>query len=632
MERLFIILILVGLTNLSHGQIFECLDYQDAVKEGTRSRDGKPGPNYWQNQAFYDMQVEVLPGQNRLKGIASITYQNNSPDTLCSITFRLYQNIYKKGTTRNIPVALEDLHDGIVLQHLTIDDIHYIKDQQEKLPAKLNLEGTNLNVNINRHILPGESAAIEVTWSFNIPAFTQTRRMGKFKDGAYFIGLWYPQIAVYDDIIGWDNQVSHLGIQDFYNDFNDYEIEIKTPENYLVWATGQLQDPETIYTPEILSRLEQAQNSDEIIQIISQEDYTKPLVKSNVWRYKADHVTDFAFGMATNFNWEGSSLLVGGNENRRVLLDMVYHPENLDFKGKTALAKQSVTYFSRQLPGYPFPFSHGTIFNGLPTNGMAVEYPMIANMSLFEDEIFFKSMIAHKLFHNYFPFYMGINEKNCIWMDEGWAFYLTNKFLPENYLPYSVTEIYNKYVGRAKDVPLIASSSYVIQNNLPTQYFLKPFMAYHLLNVLLGEQQFNKVLKEYIAVWHGKHPTPYDFFYLVENQMGQDLSWLWNPLFFEFGYPDLAITKVKDHQVTIEKKGIVPVPVYCEVIYKDNSRDVIQKGIDVWKDKPEFIVLDADPGKSIKKVILGQEDIPDVNQENNIYQVQELYPHFESSK
>lgn len=629
MPKLLHILLFLLIFGTTNAQIFECLDYQAAIQQGTRTRTGNPGPEYWQNHSDYRMTVSVDPDSHSLHGEAEITYHNRSKDTLRSITFRLYQNVYKKGAVRNIPIASEDLHDGVAIENLSINNQPYISQGNPLIPAKVSYAGTNLIININQHLFPKDSAQIYTKWQFKIPSRTKTRRMGHFKDGAYFIGLWYPQIAVYDDIIGWDNQVSHLGIQDFYNDFNDYEVTVQVPDGYLVWGTGDLTNPEEIYQPEIYQRLQQAKTSNEVVKIITEKDYQESITKKSEWHFKANFITDFAFGMAKNFLWEGTSIAVDKQNPRRVFLDIAYHPSNQFFEGKAALARKSVEYFSNEIPGYPFPFSHGTIFNGLPDNQSAVEYPMIANMSFFQDEVFFKSMIAHKLFHNYFPFYMGINEKNCLWMDEGWAFYIADKFLPEEFLPFSITEIYNQQVGRSKDLPLIASSNYIIENNLPAQYFLKPYMAYQLLESLLGEQVFTEALSEYIKRWHGKHPTPYDFFYTVEDYLDKDLSWLWSPLFFEFSYPDLGIKEVKNNQIVIGKLGKIPVPVHCVIHYSDQSTETITKKISAWSSRQETITLSANSKKEIEKVVLGAPDIPDVNASNNILEVERISPSFE---
>ena len=620
---ILIVLILLVLPDLKGQKIFECLDYQKAVKNGTRSRDGNPGQRYWQNHADYKLDVQIDTVNKRLKGTADIIYYNNSFDTLESITLRLYQNKYVKGAQRNTQVAPDDLHEGVFIDYLIIDDFQYIFDNKPTIEAKVKKNATNLSVNINEHILPGDSAHLLIDWNFPVPSKTKSKRMGYFKDGAYFIGLWYPQIAVYDDVMGWDNQVPHMGIQDFYNDFNDYDVRIKVPEGYLVWATGELINEEDVYTKKVLDKLNLARQSDTVVNIITKEDYNHPLTKGNEWQFIATNVTDFGFGMANNYLWEGTSLPVQ-NSDERILADIIYHPSSTSFQGKSELARRCIKYYIEELPGYPFPFSHGSIFNGLAENTLAVEYPMIANMSTFSDDVFFKSMIAHKLFHNYFPFYMGINEKSCIWMDEGWAFYISKKFLPADFLPYPVAQIYSRFVGRSKDLPLIASSNYVIENNLPGQYFLKPYMAYELLEDLLGPETFKKALVEYISRWHGKHPTPYDFFYTVEDYTGKDLDWLWNPLFFEFGYPDLGIKTVEDGKVVIEKLGVIPVPVQVRIIYEDNNEQVINKNIEVWSDGKDDLFITLDPDNKIKKVVLGDPHIPDVNNDNNTHVVKRL--------
>lgn len=618
MRSFFLFFILCS--QLATAQIFECVDYQKAVDSQTRSRTGIPGVDYWQNSADYHLTAQVNPEDKSLHGNATIIYYNNSPDTLQAITLKLYQNVYEKGAVRNVKIDHRDLHDGVIMESLLIDDIVYIEQNTAKQSSKVNLEGSNLNINIQENLLPGNSVKIEVAWQLDIPAHSSQRKMGYYKEGAFFIGLWYPQVAVYDDISGWDNGITYSGIQDFYNDFSNYEVFITVPEDYLLWGTGTIINEDEVYSPEILNQLNKARTTNEIVTIVDEKAAAEPESRENkMWHFSASNVTDFAFGMANNYLWEAGSVVSNNNSNERTFLEFVYHPDNNGFAGQTNLAKKSIKYFAEELPGYPFPFPKATIFNGLPVNTLAVEYPMIANISYFSDEVFFKSMIIHKLFHNYFPFYMGINEKNCIWMDEGWAFYIADKIVDEEFLPYSISEIYSKHVGRSRDMPLMASSTYVIENNLPTQYFLKPYMAYYLLEQLLGTEQFQFVLAEYIDRWHGKHPTPYDFFYTVEDCLNQDLSWLWNPLFFEFGYPDLNIKEVNKGHIIIEKAGVVPVPIKLTVTYEDGSTQIIEKNIKVWQDNDTQVTLQLPTNKIVSKVVLGDENIPDVNENNNIY-------------
>ena len=618
MKKLIFIILLIS--NMATAQIFECIDYQKAINQKTRSRTGMQGINYWQNRSEYKIYATIDVDNKMLVGEATITYFNQSPDTLKEITLKLYQNLYKNGAIRNVQIDKRDLHDGVYLKKMAIDKQIYIEENQPLQPAKVMLEGSNLIVNLQENLLPGNTTTIDIVWQLKIPEQSQHRKMGYYKDGAFFIGLWYPQVAVYDDIAGWDNIITYAGIQDFYNDFSNYDVYITAPENYMLWGTGKVMNEEEVYPPEVRQRLQLARTSDEVVTILEGPvSSSGKKSKSKLWHFSASDVTDFAFGMATDHTWEAGSIKATPGSGKRTFLEIVYHPENKGFAGKTELAKKSVKFFSSELPGYPFPFDKATIFNGLPVNTLAVEYPMITNMSFFEDEVFFKSMVAHKLFHNYFPFYMGINEKNCIWMDEGWAFYIADKLIDEPFLPYSISEIYSKFVGRSKDMPLMASSTYVIENNLPTQYFLKPFMAYSMLESLLGKDQFQYILQEYIDRWHGKHPTPYDFFYTIEDCLGQDLSWLWNPLFFEFGYPDLAIEKIEDHQIIIKKVGVIPVPVKLTVLYADGSSQVIEKNIEIWKNNDGQIAVNLLTDKKIDRAILGDKDIPDVNPQNNVY-------------
>ncbi|OQX78757.1 MAG: hypothetical protein B6D64_05955, partial [Bacteroidetes bacterium 4484_276] len=229
-----------GIPQLNSGYLPR--EYQSAYKNGTRSKDGKPGPAYWQNHSDYQIDVWVDPGTGLVDGSETISYYNNSPDTLKRIVIRLYQDIYKKGNARQFRIGESDLTDGVEIS---------------TLPQK--------------------------RWI----------RFGQYNEGHLFTAYWYPQIAVYDDIDGWD-MIDYVGAVEFYNDINNYNINITITSDFVVWATGELQNPEKVFQKEVSGRYQQALNSNDVIRIITQQDWkngnvTKPREK-NTWQFQAKNV------------------------------------------------------------------------------------------------------------------------------------------------------------------------------------------------------------------------------------------------------------------------------------------------------------------------------------------------------
>jgi hypothetical protein len=597
------------------------LNIQKAYENKTRSTEGHAGESYWQNKAVYKMDVNVDTRNDVLTGTARISYFNQSPDTLKEMVFRLYQDFFKKGGARQWSIPQGDLSDGMKISRLRIGGINY--DATNDFPQRYM---TNLSIQLKEVILPGTETIVELDWHFSIPA-ERGLRMRKYADGHYFIAYWYPQIAVYDDIDGWD-KIEYLGIVEFYNDFNDFEVSVSVPGDYVVWATGELQNMDEILQPEIISRFEEAKASDEVIRIITRQNYSDKRVlkkaKQHTWKFKAGSVPDFSFAMSTKSNWDGTSLVVDSITGRRVLTDAVY-PDGADHWDRGAeVSRASIKYMSFELPGYPFPYPQMTSFcSGTRSGGM--ETPMMANNGMpyhFED---FTGLLFHEIAHTYFPFYMGTNERKYAWMDEGWAAYLPAGFMKEllpdfDYLS-QVNRAYELMAGMEPELPpMIPTYQHNHFGSARTAAYNRPAMAFHFLRDAMGDHLFKKALLEFMERWKGKHPIPYDFFNTFEDVAGEDLSWFFNPWFFKFGYPDLAIQKLtSQNEVIIEKKGLFPVPIHLTYWSEGNDQETVIRSVSVWKAGSSIFTISLPQGLKITRLELGNSQIPDVNRMDNVW-------------
>jgi len=281
-------------------ELYETLNFQNAVRNGTRSRDGRPGPMYWQNHADYTISVRLDTALNRIHGKENITYHNQSPDTLPNIVFRLYQNRNKKGAVRDVEVHPGGIHEGMDLDTLIINETGISLNS-----PGIMTNGTNLSILLKTPLSPENMLEVYCEWSYEIPLEPEFRRTGYYRDNAWFIGYFYPQIAVYDDMEfspamkGWDYQLFHKGMQEFYNDFNNYKVSIEVPEGFYVWATGNLINKTGVFTGPVLERLEKARTTDEKVEIISKNDLDNELLAGNIWKFEASGVPDFAFGTAS---------------------------------------------------------------------------------------------------------------------------------------------------------------------------------------------------------------------------------------------------------------------------------------------------------------------------------------------
>lgn len=594
-------------------------EVKTAFKNGTRQPDGRPGSFYWQNNSKYKIDA-ILDAENSiLKGEAKITYFNNSPDSLHSIVLRLYQNFYRKGNARGWYIGSSDLTEGMV-----IDSISTKNEIVNQIPT-----ATNLVLKLNNTIIPGDSIEVYVKWHFHIPEKSWLR-MGNYGKNRFFVAYWYPQIAVYDDIDGWDMN-EYFGATEFYNDFSEFDVKIETPSEFMVWATGDLQNLENHYQKGIIKKIEKANVSTEIVKIITPKDRKSNNVFSkgsdNIWHFQATYVPDFSFGAAKNYNWDATSVEVDTISKRRVFVDAAYPDSTVTFYEGAKWSARSVELMSFSLPGIPFPYEHMTSFcNGKKDGGM--ESPMMANNGDPETRESAAGLFYHEISHSYFPFFMGTNERKYAWMDEGWAAYLTYEIMDEIAPEYNYLErIGSRFVGingSEKEVSLMTLSHNITDYNAYRVHaYNRSALANHFLKDALGDSIFKVALHEYIYRWQGRHPIPYDYFSTMADASGQSLTWFYVPWFFETANADLGIKKVTiDNKIIIENYGGLPLPISLNINYLDGSVEEIYENTSIWNKGEDAVIIFADPEKEILKIELGNITIPDINLSNNKFDSQ----------
>ena len=597
------------------------IELQNAYKKGTRSFDGNPGPNYWENHAKYRITATLNADESSLEGNETVTYFNNSPDTLKTLVIRLYQDILRKGAARAWSINPEAVTQGVQIKYIKVNR------KEVKLPTGFFgfFFGTNRYVKLPKALAPGDSLVLDAGWKFHISA-KSANRMGNYGHGRFFIAYWYPQIAVYDDVSGWD-KIEFNGITEFYNDFNNYDVRITVPPDYAVWATGHLENAANIYRKNIQKRLKEVAVSDKVISVITQEDWNKNKVLKNkgenTWHFKAFNVTDFSFAAVPGYNWDASSVLVDSSTGRRVRVDAIYPENSKTFNRKAAvIAHKSIVFQSYKWPGYPYPYEHMTSFsNGTPMGGM--ETPMMANDGDPKDSVFLANLVFHEISHSYFPFFMGTNEKKYAWMDEGWAAYFSELFTHSVYPRYPefmpLVKTFNVKSGREMEQPLMLPSNLFTDfRAYQVQAYTRSSLAYRFLRDAMGDEAFAKALHEFMNRWHGKHPDPFDFFNTFSQSYGKSLMWFIKPWFFDRAYADQGIGKVTNtNQIVVENIGGLPMPVIVKCFYTDGSSDTISKSTAIWQNGVRAILIQADSSKTIQKVVLGAPDIPDVDRSNN---------------
>ena len=598
------------------------LNIKRAYENGTRSLDGKPGENYWQNKSEYNIKVNLDPRTKLLQGSEDIVYYNNSPDSLTQIVVRLYYNISKPNARRDFYLSEKAINDGVQLKKISVRN-NEIKIDDKSL---LNVTGTNLSIKLVEKLAPKSKINLSIDWEAKIPE-VQSIRYGSYDSTSMFVAYWYPQVSVYDDIDGWDRQ-DYAGTLEMYNDFNDYNVELTVPAGFQVWATGVWQNADEVLNQKYLDRYNSAWQSDDVINIVTKDD----LIANDIYitqnefhtlKYKAENVPDFAFGISDHYLWDAVSFEVDKTTGRRVYCAAAYKQTSLDFVDVAYYAKESLKYFSFEMPGVLFPYPSATVFNG--AGGM--EFPMIVNNGSEDSKAGTVGLTSHDLAHQYMPFYMGTNERKYPFMDEGWAVMLPYDFqerMAEGNTPRVRTVTgYENFAGNEFDLPLMIPSPIISWRSYRISAYNRPAIAYDILRKTLGDELFLKALHAYMDRWNGKHPIPTDFFFTFNEVTNQDLSWYWKPWFYNFSYPDFAISNIKSkkNSIVVEVKNIgsLPLPIRLQVMFNDAVVKEVYKTADVWKSGKNKIEIKIDGVKNFDAVILGSEIIPDVNSINNVY-------------
>ncbi len=592
-------------------------EFQASVNRAYRTLDGKPGQNYWQNEVRYKIEVNFNPETGELSGHELVYYKNNSPSTLYSLIINLYPNLFEKGNLRDRDVNVNDIHDGMKIKIINIEGTEI-----NPSGGSCHYEGTILRLNLPKPLWRKDKILLEIEWEYTMQAKTQIR-VGKYGDKTWFVGYWYPQIAVFDDLFGWD-EIPYDGLHEFYSPFADYDVKITTHAKNLIWATGIWQNPDTVLSEKYLDRYKKALNSPKVTKIVEEKDLNEDITQSkttNTWHFKAENVTDFSFATSDHYLWDGLSVVVDKKNKRETFIQTAYSKNALDFYDVADISKKTINYLSESMPGVPFPYPRMTVFNG----GGGMEFPMMVNDRSCNSASATLNLTSHEISHTYFPFYMGINQERFSWMDEGMAQFLPAEFqnhqLSYNDQATQSAYIYAMYAGSSLEMPMMVPSHFMKGYEYFIDSYYRPELAYRTLQNLLGNELFLKAFREYIHRWNGKHPCPYDFFFTFDDVVGEDLAWFWKPWFFEIAWPDLAITEVTEnngsYQVHINNKGGLPLPIELTIKLEDDTSIAISKSARSWQGGGNEVLVKVEAKKKIKEITLGNSRIPDTFKADN---------------
>ena len=606
--------------------------FHAAVEAGTRTETGEPGAAYWQQRADYAIDVTVEPATRRLTGRETITYTNNSPDTLRVVYFHLYQNLFAEGAIRGRDVPITG---GMELASLSVDGEAREVDPEDNRHTIQ--QGTVMAVRLPAPLAPGGGQArFEVGWSFTIPEGEGVPRMGMVDSTTGQIAQWYPQIAVYDDLGGWDTR-QYMSNGEFYLEYGTFDLAIMVPAGTVVMATGTLQNPDEVLPPAIQERVSRALEGDEIVPVITAADFgpgTATLGQAGetlTWRFHAEDVRDAAFAFSDHYLVDMTSAVVDSASGRRTGVHALYRPSASTWVESARMTQAAIETFSRNV--YPYAYPHITSSEGL-VGGM--EYPMIVFVRDFDSEQTTQRVIAHELGHMWFPMMVGSDETAYAWMDEGVNTFITI-FAAEDYYPGSteraeVRGAYEQYTAGSsvQGLSLMTSPDAIAAagGSVGVLGYRHPASALLALRSILGDETYDRALTEYTRRWLYKHPTPWDFFHTFESVADRDLDWFWVPWFYGPAVSDQAIADVEVRQTgggsqvvaTVRNDGTVISPVVLRITTADGDTTTVEAPATRWFEGRSEISVEGTVDGEVARVELDPDGLfADVDPSDDVW-------------
>ena len=537
-----------------------------------RTASGAPGHEYWQQKVDYVIDVELDDERQRILGSERITYHNNSPDILRYLWVQLDPNIFAPEShavlTSLAPSLDSTSYRNIesLLARQSFDGsakITAVNDSRGR-PLAATINDTMMRVDLEKPLEPGRSVQFSIDWHYSINNSKQVRGRTGYEyfeeDGNYLyeIAQWFPRLAAYTDVNGWQNK-QFLGRGEFTLEFGDYLVNITVPDDHIVASTGVLQNPEEVLTRSQRERLEQAEDADIPVFIVTPEEAEanegSRSKKKTTWTFKADDVRDFAFASSRKFIWDAVRHDVEGNP----VWAMSYYPnegEPLWSRYSTHAIVHTLDVYSRFTFPYPYPVAISVTG---PVGGM--EYPMICfnGPRPEEDGTYSKrtkygliSVIIHEVGHNWFPMIVNSDERQWTWMDEGvntFVQYLAEQEWESDYLswrgePRNIVD----YMTSERQVPIMTNSESLLQ--FGSNAYAKPATALNVLReTVMGRELFDFAFKEYSNRWQFKRPEPADLFRTMEDASAVDLDWFWNGWFYTTDHTDISIASLTRYQV-----------------------------------------------------------------------------------
>src|SRR5690349_6264526 len=583
-----------------------------AFEAGTRDSTGRPGRNYWQMRTDYTISARLDAPTSRLSGRETVVLHNNSPDSLGQIMLRLDPNIFLGYTPQSAEWIPSEVTDGMVLTKMTVNGVAVniasnapLGDgaravqtsaaaqaaQVPNQPTLLNGRTTVGRINLPTKIAPHSRTTIEIEWNHKIPGGPGVghRMTQRWADTLYQPTQWYPRVAVYDDLRGWDSEL-YLGPSEFYNNFGKFDVRLDVPAGWIVSGTGILQNPEEVLTPNARERLKGVLATNDIATIVGPDEVGPGQATQAgtgdrlVWHFTADTVNDFAWATAKKFVWAATRATIPGKGP--VPINLLYLPGRANlFDTAGQIARHALEFYSKQW--FPYQFPQLTLLDG-PSAGM--EYPMVLNSN--------RGATDNETGHQWWPMVVSNNETWYGWMDEGFNQYMNilSDADAAGRAPVldGLGQSYGRTSGSEAEPPMMWNANYAGPGFYGFTTYQKTPLMLSALGGVVGDSAVQRAHREWAAAWMWKHPSPWDYMFFMNRALKQDLGWFWYSWLFTTESVDGSIAKVATSgtktTVTVRQDGQMPSPIVLEVKFAEGAGQVRAMKNAVMKDAQTAIV------------------------------------------
>lgn len=625
-------------SNYNYHDAFAPLFY---TKNGSeyRAADGQPGPKYWQNRADYQLTAHLNDQTNEILGTEALTYTNNSPQSLGFLWMQLDQNLFKSDSRGTAIIPPSGSRNG---GHGDMAEGGY-KIKSVKIggvDVKYLINDTRMQIFLPESVKPnGGIVKLNIEYSYIAPEYGSDRTgILNTKNGKiYTIAQWYPRMYVYDDIMGW-NALPYTGPSEFYLEYGDFDLAITAPANHIVVASGELQNPAEVYTPEQLKRWAEAEKSETTVIIRSADEVTnaasRPTGKKELtWKFKIKNARDVSWASSAAFIVDAAKMdLPSGKKSIAISAYPVESNGNDAWGRSTEYVKKSIEFNSQKWFEYPYPAATAVAGN---VGGM--EYPGIVFCGYRAKRSSLWGVNDHEFGHTWFPMIVGSNERLYGWMDEGFNTFIntlsTADFNKGEYGPKRATDM--QRTGNALTnpslEPILSNPENLKEANNGTLLYFKPGIGLTLLREqILGPERFDFAFRTYVARWAFKHPTPDDFFRTMENASGESLQWFWRGWFVNNWRLDVAVTDVKyigsdpgkGAYITLTNMEKLAMPVILDIKTVSGKVSRLKLPVEIWERNNSFVVKYPSTEEIESVTYDPDKQLPDYNPDNNVWRKQ----------